>query len=237
MQYNTGTVLVIDGCTTVTGTNTLWSTNNNVSTGNLFNITGDYTNYTIASIDSDTQITLSVPYSGTYSASSAYQIVKDFTTTLGLQEMHSSDRDWPLHMTGVLRTIDSKLGHTSIPQFGGLNIGTNSGHENKTLFSQINPVNGTWYSTGITFTTNEGFSSLVNVLYEDDDAHTNDRSCLAFLGGYNGGVCTPTYLARPNGTDITVQVTSNQLQVRQSVNTGTHSRITVVVDYNTHEVI
>ena len=60
MQYKTGTASVTNGSATVTGTNTLWLAN--VTASDSFTIAGDGVMYDVASVDSDTQITLSAPY-------------------------------------------------------------------------------------------------------------------------------------------------------------------------------
>ena len=61
-QYKTGTATVTNGSATVTGTNTLWLAN--VTAGDSFTVAGDAVMYDVASVDSDTQITLSVAYAG-----------------------------------------------------------------------------------------------------------------------------------------------------------------------------
>ena len=62
-QYKTGTATVTNGSATVTGTNTLWSAY--VTAGDSFTVAGDGVMYDVASVDSDTQVTLSAPYAGT----------------------------------------------------------------------------------------------------------------------------------------------------------------------------
>ena len=62
-QYKTGTVSVTNGSNTVTGQATVWSTN--AAVGYTFKIKDEDAIYNIASIVSDTQITLTVNYAGT----------------------------------------------------------------------------------------------------------------------------------------------------------------------------
>jgi len=57
-QYSTGTATVTNSSPTVTGSGTLWSAN--VSAADSFTIAGDGVMYDVASVDSDTQVTLSV---------------------------------------------------------------------------------------------------------------------------------------------------------------------------------
>ena len=61
-QYLAGTANVTNGSATVTGTNTLWLAN--VTAGDSFTVAGDGVMYYVASVDTDTQVTLSAPYAG-----------------------------------------------------------------------------------------------------------------------------------------------------------------------------
>lgn len=76
-QYKTGTVSVTNGSVVVTGINTIWVTNGQI--GNLFTVGDDRVWYEVASIDSDTQLTLSAPYAGTTAAGQSYALTRDFT--------------------------------------------------------------------------------------------------------------------------------------------------------------
>ena len=58
--YTTGTISSISGGVTVTGSGTLWNTSSNVTTDHSLFINNRW--YRIASVDSDTQITLSEPF-------------------------------------------------------------------------------------------------------------------------------------------------------------------------------
>lgn len=76
-QYKDGTVSVTNGSNVVTGAGTLWLAN--ISTGDLFTKAGDNVTYTVASIPSNTQITLTGNYGGSTSSGSSYGITIDFT--------------------------------------------------------------------------------------------------------------------------------------------------------------
>ncbi len=235
-MYTTGTVSVTNSSATVTGSGTSWLTN--VSVGDIFKVASEWNLYTIAVVVSDTEITLSTEYAGETASGLSYQIVRDFTPTLELMELYPGDRDWTIHLTlQTIRKIDTLFGTSASPQFGGLILGTDDGHVEKLVFTQANPVSGTWYDTGITLATNEAFSIMLNILYEDSDNHSNDRSALVHIGGYNGGTCTPTYISRPNGTEITVRLDSNKIQVCQSVNSGSNSKLSAFISYQTQEEI
>jgi len=77
-QYQNGTVSVTNNNNVVTGSGTLWLAN--ISTGDLFTKEGDNVAYTVASIPSNTQITLTGNYGGSSSSGSSYGITIDFTS-------------------------------------------------------------------------------------------------------------------------------------------------------------
>jgi len=104
-QYRTGTVSVTNGSPVVTGSGTAWLTN--VSIGDAFKLESENVVYSIASVDSDTQITLSTNYVGVTDSGLTYQIVVDFTPNLALPEIWAGDIDWPYHLTVGLRRIDT----------------------------------------------------------------------------------------------------------------------------------
>lgn len=107
-QYTTGTVSVTNGSNVVTGSGTAFLTN--VIVGNSFNISGENVVYTVASVDSDTQIKLSVNYEGTTSSGSSYQISTSFTPNSNFYEVNIGDKDWPIHLTqNTIRKIDAEL--------------------------------------------------------------------------------------------------------------------------------
>lgn len=77
-QYQDGTVSVTNGSNVVTGSGTLWLAN--ISIGDLFTKEGDKVAYTVASVPSDTQITLTGNYGGATSSGSNYGITIEFTS-------------------------------------------------------------------------------------------------------------------------------------------------------------
>jgi len=110
MQYKIGTVDVTNASATVVGYNTLWLAN--VQAGDSFKIRGENVIYTVASVDTNTQLTLSSTYVGDSASGVNYQITKDFTDNLGLTEIWAGDIDWPYHLTaGVIRKLDNLLGY------------------------------------------------------------------------------------------------------------------------------
>lgn len=78
MWYKAGTANFTNNSTIVTGTNTYWSTQ--VKVGDIFTVNSSDI-YEIISIDSNTQITLGRPYTGTTETAAAYNIIRNFTYT------------------------------------------------------------------------------------------------------------------------------------------------------------
>ena len=88
-QYSTGLSSVTNGSPTVTGTNTLWLAN--VTAGDSFTVAGDGVMYDVGSVDSDTQITLSVNYAGSTASGVVYAIGTGFTVPDSFPEMSQGD--------------------------------------------------------------------------------------------------------------------------------------------------
>ena len=109
-QYKTGTATVTNNSPTVTGTNTLWLAN--VTAGDSFTVAGDGVMYDVASVDSDTQVTLSVAYAGPTAAGAAgavYTIARDFTSPDDFPELTTGDIETPTIITRALRKIQGKF--------------------------------------------------------------------------------------------------------------------------------
>lgn len=71
-DYSTGTVKVINGSSTVTGTGTAWLAN--VDAGMLFRLPGENRLYVVASVTSDTQLTIRDNYEGVNAEGQAYTL-------------------------------------------------------------------------------------------------------------------------------------------------------------------
>ena len=106
-QYSTGLSSVTNGSPTVTGSNTLWLAN--VSAGDSFTIASTGVMYDVASVDSDTQITLSVAYAGVTAAGAVYAIGTGFTVPDSFPEMSQGDIETATIFTRAMRTIQSKF--------------------------------------------------------------------------------------------------------------------------------
>ena len=107
-QYKTGTVSVTNGSAVITGTGTQFLSN--AIAGNGFKVASDTVVYQIASVVSDTEITLSAPYAGPTQSNMGYQITRDYTVNFGLAEVSPNDVDWPTHLTvETIRRVDEIL--------------------------------------------------------------------------------------------------------------------------------
>ena len=104
-QYRTGTASAVQDGAVVSGTGTAWLAN--VSAGDSFVMAGTGVVYDIASVDSDTQLTLTVSYKGA-DRSGAYAVQRDFTAD-GIPEMASGDIETAAIFTRAMRKIQSRL--------------------------------------------------------------------------------------------------------------------------------
>ncbi len=109
-QYSTGLSSVTNNSPTVTGTNTLWLAN--VTAGDSFTVAGDGVVYDVASVDSDTQVTLSVNYAGVTASGAVYTIARDFTSPDNFPELTTGDIETPTIITRALRKIQSKFNNS-----------------------------------------------------------------------------------------------------------------------------
>ena len=106
-QYSTGLSSVTNGSPTVTGTSTLWLAN--VTAGDSFTVAGDGVMYDVASVDSDTQVTLSVAYAGVTASGVVYAIGTGFTVPDSFPEMSQGDIETATIFTRAMRKIQSRF--------------------------------------------------------------------------------------------------------------------------------
>jgi hypothetical protein len=107
MQYKTGTVSVTNGSPTVTGSGTSW---NSLSTPLYFKIDADGAPvYEVASIDSDTQLTLAGNYQGTTQPGLQYQLVQDFSAYYGFPLPSQGDADAGDWIRRAIVEIDAQI--------------------------------------------------------------------------------------------------------------------------------
>jgi len=108
VQYNTGTVNT-PASSDVHGIGTAWLDGAAVSAGDLFHINTEDAIYTVLSITSNSDLTLTAVYAGTPASDIVYQITRDFTPNYNFPEVHSGDLSWPLILTQALNDIDTEL--------------------------------------------------------------------------------------------------------------------------------
>ena len=91
----------------VTGLETLWI--NKISVGNLFKLQGKPAIYKIDSVESDTQLKLTVDYAEPSGTGLGYCIVRSFSQSFGLPSIHRGDIDWPDFYNKAMVMIDQLL--------------------------------------------------------------------------------------------------------------------------------
>lgn len=106
-QYKTGTVSVANGSQVVTGTGTLWQSN--VQPGDGFTVAGTGVTYDVASVDSDTQITLAGEYAGSTDSGLSYALFRDFTAPDGIPELSQGDIETATVFTRAMRKIQQRF--------------------------------------------------------------------------------------------------------------------------------
>lgn len=107
-QYQVGTVDVVNGSSTVDGNGTVWNTN--VVAGDLFKVSGESAIYVIATVVSDTEITLESNYAGGTDTGVSYAIIRDFTVNYSLPKMSQGDIDPHEIFNRMVNKIDLYLG-------------------------------------------------------------------------------------------------------------------------------
>lgn len=93
---------------TVEGVNTTFT--QDVEAGQAFAVVGDNVTYTVASVDSNTQITLSAPYQGSTVSGAQALVVTDYTNNYSLPEIARGDLESGAIYTRAVRRIDDVLG-------------------------------------------------------------------------------------------------------------------------------
>jgi hypothetical protein len=219
-QYSTGLSNVTNGSPTVTGTNTLWLAN--VTAGDSFTVAGDGVMYDVASVDSDTQVTLSAPYAGTTASGVVYAIGTGFTVPDSFPEMSQGDIETATIFTRAMRKIQGKISSilaggasanfTAMPQVGGDPI-VESGSN----------ADGEWtrWSDGTQICTWEFTMSITGVSINDTDwdfpAAFNARpsvnwspqkSNIYFIGGADSRIRSRTVTGHldNSNTDVTLRM-------------------------------
>lgn len=107
-QYKEGTASVTNASATVAGTGTLWLTNTNVQAGQLFTVDGSGIPYFVASVVSDTELTLTAPYGGSTASGVSYVIHRDFTAS-GYPLLNVGDREVVTIYNRMVQLLETRL--------------------------------------------------------------------------------------------------------------------------------
>lgn len=109
--YRTGTVSVVQGSVSVTGSGTAWSTQINV--GDVFTV-DNVTLYEIVAIASDTSLTLDRAYLGATNAAAPYAIIRNFTasTSAGMAATLAATNQ--VYQQAVTGALSGKFGDGSV---------------------------------------------------------------------------------------------------------------------------
>ena len=175
-QYSTGLVSTTNGSSVITGTSTAWLTSG-IDASDFFIAAGDTVAYTIASIDSDTQITLTANYAGSTQSGITYTAHIERFGALPI--FSDNDADTPELMNEVVKfTVnqDSALGTASTKD-----TGTAAGEV--PLNSSLVPKSGGVFTGDITYYGVGGVSS--NTSYGSLALNSNTTGSNNTANGYN----------------------------------------------------
>ena len=104
-QISTGTIDLENGSATVTGVDTQFS---EASVGNLLIVVGDVVSYEIASIESDTELSLTAPYGGETIESADYVIHQTFTPNFEFPYPERGDIETATIVKRAIKEIDDE---------------------------------------------------------------------------------------------------------------------------------
>lgn len=120
-QYSsvkTGTTIsVTNGSGVVTGDGTKWT--DNISPGDALIVASIGVIYDIASVDSDTQITLTSAYQGSSGSGLQYTIHRDFTVPDNIPELNNGDIETGTIVKRLAKTIQKKINSMAGLSFDG----------------------------------------------------------------------------------------------------------------------
>lgn len=156
-QYRFGSVSVTNGSAVVAGLNTFWLAN--ASVGNLFSIAGQGVWYSIHSVDSDSQITLTTPFAGTTAAGASYGIQRDFTPNQNYPTPSYGDQDTASLIAQTLLQLDAQMSalspvaqvlNGSITIAGGLSLTLTGGQTSISGLTTLDASSVYLNSSGVT---------------------------------------------------------------------------------------
>jgi hypothetical protein len=115
-QYRTGSVSLQNGSTVVVGVGTAWAAA--LRAGYVFTRRRSGVPYVIASVNSDTTLTLSAAYQGADEVGADYLVVRDFTPIFGVPLIQDGDLD----TAALFRAAVLRLEQAIVEQDAGLSV-------------------------------------------------------------------------------------------------------------------
>ncbi len=162
-QYQIGTVNVTNGSAIITGNGTLWL--ETISISDLFMIRDASVHYTVLTVDSNIQITLSANYVGATATYQSYQIIRNFTTNYSFPEIEFGDFNWPYIVTEALILVDTQI-RTLADRIETKPVGTttttSTTSSTTTTTSTTSTTSSTTSSTSSTISTTSSTSSTIS---------------------------------------------------------------------------
>lgn len=216
-QYTTGSVSITGGTNTVTGLGTLWLANINVGDEILFS--DDDAFWTVGSVDSDTQLTLTANYPDTLTDED-YQITSDFTSNFALPKANAGDLRFDAIYTRAMMLIDTILTTSQGPPAalvfsGDLEVTdwTNQLRMQKALYFpvaatinrvQVTGIDGSSFASGA----GSGLSTVFNVSDNDFGQPSGSLGFTATLPGEEAQVSQTGSLAIAAGSWLYVFISA-----------------------------
>lgn len=198
--YKVGTVSVTNGSSIVTGSGTAFLAN--VAVADAFLVSGDAVYYTVASVQSATQLTLSANYGGTTGSGKSYQVSRDWTQFLKLAEIQPGDTEWPyLMVQSLTRKLDTIIatdhqsdGKHKIMQFDNPNSRVTIGKTTVAPIRTLHVAGGaTGYGETVLAIQTPTLNHYLNAC--DDNGNNGDTSQITLRGLVSAGAATASLAA------------------------------------------
>ncbi|MBF0623028.1 MAG: hypothetical protein HQL54_14005 [Magnetococcales bacterium] len=111
-QYLEGSVGLVNGSATVTGTGTAWMSK--VSVGDLFRVIGVNATYQVGGVTTDSELQLTAPWAGADLTGATYLIHRDFTSPDSIPLLNKGDIESYAILNRALNQIQDRLSELSV---------------------------------------------------------------------------------------------------------------------------